>query len=140
MKCATLFCGTIAAIAGSVSSVNGQPWVILWFTVDGGGAMRSAGGDFELSGTIGQTDAGVMTGGDFVLEGGFWPGAATGISPPGDCDGNGLVNLDDLEGMATCMAGPQLSVDPACYCADLDGDLDVDLVDFAMLAVILSGG
>lgn len=43
-----------------------------WHTVDGGGGMNSAGSDFKLSGTIGQPDAGVLTGGDFELTGGFW--------------------------------------------------------------------
>lgn len=43
-----------------------------WWTVDGGGVMRATGGEFELSGTVGQPDAGVMAGGDFELTGGFW--------------------------------------------------------------------
>ena len=32
-----------------------------WFTIDGGGGI-STGGDFSLSGTIGQPDAGVLSG------------------------------------------------------------------------------
>ena len=45
-----------------------------WWTIDGGGRMRDSGGDFELSGTIGQHDASatVLTGGGFELTGGFW--------------------------------------------------------------------
>ena len=47
---------------------------ISWWTVDGGGGT-SQGGDFALSGTIGQPDASeVMTGGDFALVGGYWAG------------------------------------------------------------------
>jgi hypothetical protein len=48
-----------------------------WWTVDGGGEMWCTGGDYELSGTIGQADAStvVMAGGDYELTGGFWPGA-----------------------------------------------------------------
>ncbi len=42
-----------------------------WWTVDGGGGTSSGGG-FVLAGTIGQPDAGRMTGGDYALEGGFW--------------------------------------------------------------------
>lgn len=38
----------------------------------GGGA--SSGGAFTLRGTIGQPEAGVMTGGAFRLHGGFWAG------------------------------------------------------------------
>jgi hypothetical protein len=81
-----------------------------------------------------------LTGGDFALTGGFWPGAAAGISPLGDCDGNDLVNLDDLDGLVGCIAGPQFSVDPGCYCADFDGDLDVDLADFALFADAIGDG
>ena len=47
---------------------------IPWWTVDAGGVMRSEGGGFELSGTIGQPDAGHATAGSFELTGGFWAG------------------------------------------------------------------
>jgi hypothetical protein len=42
-----------------------------WFTVDGGGGTTSDG-VFEISGTIGQPDAGSVIAGDYVIEGGFW--------------------------------------------------------------------
>ena len=45
---------------------------ISWSTIDGGGG-RSTGGDFSVVGTIGQPDAGDMSGDDFELSGGFWP-------------------------------------------------------------------
>jgi len=49
-----------------------------WFTVDGGGGTTSDG-VYEISGTIGQPDAGSVITGDYVIEGGFWsdlePGA-----------------------------------------------------------------
>jgi hypothetical protein len=52
-----------------------------WWTVDGGGGA-SSGGDFSLSGTIGQPDTGVpMSGGEYALTGGFWAGA--GSAPSG---------------------------------------------------------
>jgi hypothetical protein len=44
-----------------------------WFSIDGGGGT-SAGGQFSVSGTIGQPDAGALSGGVFKLEGGFWSG------------------------------------------------------------------
>jgi hypothetical protein len=47
-----------------------------WWTVDGGGG-KSAGGSFILTGTAGQPDAGMMTGGGFYLRGGFWGPVAT---------------------------------------------------------------
>mgnify|MGYP001488349017 CR=1 FL=1 len=51
---------------------------INWSTIDCGGGV-SSGGTFSITGTIGQPDAGRMTGGSFSLSGGFWsvpPGAA----------------------------------------------------------------
>jgi hypothetical protein len=42
-----------------------------WSTIDAGGGT-STGGQFSLSGTIGQPDAGTLTGGSFTLQGGFW--------------------------------------------------------------------
>jgi hypothetical protein len=48
---------------------------ISWFTVDGGGGS-SSGGPYTLSGTAGQPDAGMLSGGTYALTGGFWPGPA----------------------------------------------------------------
>jgi hypothetical protein len=71
-----------------------------WFTIDGGGAGRndpSTGGTFELSGTIGQYDAGVLTGGNFELSGGFWAGAApTGCPCACDYDLSTGPNVCDI--------------------------------------------
>jgi LPXTG-site transpeptidase (sortase) family protein len=43
-----------------------------WWTVDGGGATFSTGGSYRLGGTIGQPDAGELSGGSYTLYGGFW--------------------------------------------------------------------
>jgi hypothetical protein len=48
-----------------------QNYSIDWFTIDGGGGS-STGGVYAVSGTIGQPDAGVMSGGPYSLTGGFW--------------------------------------------------------------------
>jgi hypothetical protein len=64
-----------------------------WFTVDGGGGTTSAG-LYEISGTIGQPDAGSVSAGNYVIEGGFWtdlesvpepgpPGLAIELVSPG---------------------------------------------------------
>ena len=42
-----------------------------WFTVDGGGGTTSDG-VYEITGTIGQPDAGSVIAGNYVIEGGFW--------------------------------------------------------------------
>ena len=47
-----------------------------WYTIDGGGATSSTGGSYSLGGTIGQPDAGVLSGGTYTLNGGFWGGAS----------------------------------------------------------------
>lgn len=41
---------------------------------DGGGETFSVGGDYSLGGTVGQSDAGELEGGDYTLVGGFWGG------------------------------------------------------------------
>jgi hypothetical protein len=50
-----------------------------WHTVDGGGGT-SAGGVYTVSGTVGQPDAGKLSGGSYTLEGGFW-GGMSGAAP-----------------------------------------------------------
>jgi hypothetical protein len=67
------------------TAVRAQPYSIDWYKIAGGGGT-STNGQFTLSGTIGQHDAGgPMTGGNYSLTGGFWalfsviqtPGAPT---------------------------------------------------------------
>jgi len=60
---------------------NAQSYAVDWSSIDGGGGT-STGGVYEVSGTIGQPDAGTMSGGNFTLEGGFWS-AITAIQTPG---------------------------------------------------------
>jgi len=70
MKSRSITAGLI--LLSSLIVASAQNYSIDWFTIDGGGGT-SAGGNFSLSGTIGQTDAGTtMTGGGFSLTGGFW--------------------------------------------------------------------
>jgi hypothetical protein len=53
-------------------SVSAQSYSISWYKVAGGGGT-SAGGNYSVSGTIGQPDASsAMTGGNYSLTGGFW--------------------------------------------------------------------
>ena len=51
--------------------VSAQSYNIDWSTIDGGGGT-STNGQYSLTGTIGQPDAGAMSGGNFTLQGGFW--------------------------------------------------------------------
>lgn len=54
-------------------------YAVDWFTIDGGGGV-STGGVYAVSGTIGQPDAGMMSGGPYSLLGGFW---GVAIQTPG---------------------------------------------------------
>ena len=104
-------------------------------SVDGGGVMRSTGGEFELSSTVGQPDAGVMTGGEFELAGGYWFGI-----PPTDCNDDGLVSLFDHEAFAACFLGPNGGLDESpCPCFDVDRDGDITLNDYAQLQAGFTG-
>jgi hypothetical protein len=76
-----IFSDLLAAITPAFA----QGYSIAWYKVSGGGGT-SANGQYSVSGTIGQHDAGNgMTGGNYSLTGGFWslisvvqtPGAPT---------------------------------------------------------------
>jgi hypothetical protein len=71
----------LAAAFALAASVSAQNYSIDWFTIDGGGGT-STGGVFSVSGTIGQPDAGVMSGGSYSLVGGFW-GIIAAVQTPG---------------------------------------------------------
>jgi hypothetical protein len=120
--------GTIAAIAGTASLAQGAE--ITWHTIDGGGGT-SGGGDLRISGTVGQPDAGQMSGGSFELSGGFWAAPAAGGAPCfGDLDGDNQVGLSDLSALLSNFGLPAgLTYEDG----DLDGDGDVDLADLADL-------
>ena len=68
--------GAIAPVLSS-TSISAAPrspsteYNIPWWTVDNGGGT-SQGGDFIVQGSIGQADAGVLSGGIYTLSGGFW--------------------------------------------------------------------
>ena len=83
----------------SIVSALGE-YDLSWWTVDGGGATFSGGGDYDLGGTVGQPDAGTLSGGDFTLGGGFWGGGVVEPSTmPGDCNGDGVVSAGDISAL-----------------------------------------
>src|SRR2546425_4366871 len=63
------------------AAAQAQTYAIDWFTIDGGGGI-STGGVYSVSGTIGQPDAGHMSGGNYTLDGGFW-GLIAAVQTPG---------------------------------------------------------
>lgn len=102
------------AILTTFASSGFCDYQIVWSTIDSGGG-QSNGGQYVLTGTIGQPDAGYSAGGSFELFGGFWPGGPlcfvefddfarfaeywleTSSNLPADLDGNGIVNIYDLK-------------------------------------------
>ncbi len=55
------------AASGAVAA----DYAITWSTIDAGGGTCTSG-VYSATGTIGQPDAGTMSGGGFTLQGGFW--------------------------------------------------------------------
>lgn len=70
-RCAVTLWPLVALLIFAADRSQAQGYGINWFTIDGGGSA-SAGGTFSLSGTIGQPDAGTLSGGSYSLAGGFW--------------------------------------------------------------------
>ncbi|MGA2789032.1 MAG: hypothetical protein ABSF60_16050 [Verrucomicrobiota bacterium] len=74
--------GALLTFLAITISVHAQSYSINWSKVAGGGGT-SAGGAYQVSGTIGQHDAGgLMTGGNYSLTGGFWS-IITVVQTPG---------------------------------------------------------
>ena len=87
---------TILGISGFNSLASAQSLDLSWNTIDGGGTMFTTGpGGYELSATIGQPDAGMMSGDTYQLLGGFWA-VASPAPCLGDINGDRSVSLNDL--------------------------------------------
>ena len=71
-----LLAALLSLLASVARAQSGGGYDLTWSTVDGGGATWSEGGGYSLGGTVGQPDAGVLSGGGYTLAGGFWAGGA----------------------------------------------------------------
>ncbi len=80
MKHSLFLLGLLALLLLTTSAASAAAGDTLsWWTTDGGGGTSSAAGGYSLSGTIGQADAGSLSGGSYRLQGGFWGVASSGI-------------------------------------------------------------
>jgi hypothetical protein len=119
---------------------------IPWYTIDGGGILFAIGGDYELSGTIGQPDAGaVMIGGDYVLIGGFWQGMSAGpVACTGDLNCDGQVDFEDINPFVLRLSNPAAYAAQYPDCPDANGDIngdgEVGFTDINPFVALLSGG
>lgn len=84
---------SILLVVFPVLAQSGGDYDLRWSSIDAGGGMSSTGGDYSLSGIIGQPDAGFLSGGVYTLGGGFW-------------GGGGLVILDNLIFLPLVMSTP----------------------------------
>jgi hypothetical protein len=76
--------GALALVSGSATAnaQSGGDYVITKGAIAGGGGTAT-GGDYVMSGTIGQHDADEpLAGGDYELSGGFWAGVDPTVLPP----------------------------------------------------------
>jgi hypothetical protein len=133
-KCATrvAFIGAIVLCSGMAASapLGGGDFAVTRFTVDGGGGT-SSDGPYLLSGSIGQPDAGQMAGGAYALSGGFFSGQVNSPpSCPGDTDGSGAVDIDDIINVVL-----DFGSDGSGHNGDADGSgvVDIDDVIFVVL-------
>lgn len=93
---------------------SGGDYILDWSTIDGGGGV-SRGGQYLLTGTIGQPDADWSKAGGYELLGGFWPGGPLCI-----------VAFDDFARFADYWLVGDLA-------SDLDSDADIDFADLQWL-------
>jgi hypothetical protein len=66
----------LIAVSGLVRAQSGGDYDLTWNTIDNGGATFSTGNGYQLGGTVGQPDAGMLSGDAYTLVGGFWRGRA----------------------------------------------------------------
>jgi len=65
-------CLMIAGLLLALPQLQAQSYSVGWYKIACGGAA-AGGGQYSISGTIGQPDAGgAMSGGNYSLTGGFW--------------------------------------------------------------------
>lgn len=63
-------------VCSSALAQSGGVYDMSWNKIANGSVPQVTGGAFTLSGTVGQSDAGLLTGGPYRLNGGFWNGVA----------------------------------------------------------------
>jgi len=140
-----------ADISGNVflTKLNGAGSWVWTRTIDG---SNNEYGQFLAF----AADGGLVVAGDFYGRVDFDPGCALDervsdsfdgyiaklacvpVTP--DSNADGVVNLLDFAALQNCFSGSApTTCNPGCYQFDLDGDDDIDLVDFAVFQPILSG-
>ncbi len=143
------FAGALLAACGEFAAAD---FDLSWYTVDGGGAMFTSGGTFQLSGTIGQPDAGPatsgMAGGTFTLDGGFWQPSVLNPCADflcGDANCDGSFDGADIDPFFLAISDPTawIAAFPNCslLCTvDVNHDGVVDGADIYPFFTALAAG
>jgi len=99
------------AIAAAHSHAqSGGPYVITKGVIGAGGGTASVGGGYVVSSTMGQAIAGVITGGAYSVQGGFWQlggSAVTSVEDPGATPPHRFLVFDNVPnpfGISTLIA------------------------------------
>jgi hypothetical protein len=116
-------------VAGVALAQTGAGFDLTWWTVDGGGGTVSGGG-YTLTGTAGQPEPGpALSGGEYTLLSGFWPGG--GEAPSCDVPLTGVT----LSGPSSGRTGQTLT-----FTASPQPSNATAPVDFTWSADGLAGG
>jgi len=113
-----------------ISSAASAQYAIKSFVIAGGGGQNATGGQYTLSGTIGQAAAfapPLATGGSYTHGAGFW---WTVGNCPADFNSDGVV--DDLDFQIFIVSYNELVIPPANPICDLNADNLVDDADFVL--------
>jgi hypothetical protein len=123
---------TAGALCLLASAASAQ-YTIKSSVIAGGGGQNATGGQYTLSGTIGQAaafGAPFATGGGYSHAAGFW---WTVGNCPADFNSDGFV--DDLDFQIFTVAYDALVIPPANPVCDINGDNFVDDNDFQIFVV-----
>ncbi len=114
---------------GALAEIEGT-FAVLWWTADGGSSV-SAGSQFEVMGHTGQPDTEPMSGGNYQVSGGFWPGVLAQVPPPTVTPppptttppaSVGKLFLPVISKPSPCFAGPA-EIEPNDTALDANGPL-----------------
>lgn len=122
MKNALKLIGWSATIA-TVPHVLAQPIELTWSSLDAG-VQKSTAGTLELTGTIGQFDAGRrLASTDHIVTGGFWTGGDVTPGCLSDLNDDGVADLADFLQFFN-------QFDQEGFGSDVNMDNQLDFADF----------
>ncbi len=124
--------GVVLASAGAFA----QPYEINWYTVDGGGTQTASDGTLFLSSTIGQPDAGTLSGSGLILQGGYWHNIGLTCDDIDFNNDGASFDPQDIEAYLSVFSeGP--CVPNTATCGDIDFNNDGAMFDPCDIAAFL---